>query len=91
MFNKAKEKNKSEVDSSLSRPKTRRGLNNNFQEDTKQEDTPNEQQPNVDIWRPSSALDTSEPVDPLVGLDDIQNQTSRSDDQKETRFFSIND
>ncbi|CAF3632135.1 unnamed protein product [Rotaria sordida] len=82
MFDKQNSNNKSELDSSLSRPKTRRGLQNTIENDNKQNNTSNELQTNTNIWRPSSELDRKEPVDPLIGLDDLQDQTSRSNDKK---------
>ncbi|CAF0845811.1 unnamed protein product [Adineta steineri] len=71
--------NEHELDSS-SRPKTRRGRQDTFDKDNDHEDTLIKPQPNNDIWRPSSQLDTKELIDPLIGLDDLQDQTSTSKD-----------
>lgn len=82
--------NQNEGISSSSRPKTRRGrdatLNNNEQENS----SSNKNQKNSEIWRPSSELDKKEPVDPLVGLDDLQNPSARSNEQKHSSSNSNN-
>lgn len=82
MFKIKASNNQPELDGSSSRPKTRRGLQNQIPETSNQENTNNKLQPDTDIWRPSSELDTNEPVDRLVGLEDLNDQTSRSTDQK---------
>ncbi|CAF3685342.1 unnamed protein product [Rotaria sp. Silwood1] len=89
MFKKQNSNNESEFDTSPSRPKTRRGLQNTSEKDTKQNGASNDLQKNTDIWRPSSELDQKEPVDPLIGLDDLQDQTSRSNDQKNQNLSSL--
>ncbi|CAF4885454.1 unnamed protein product, partial [Rotaria sp. Silwood2] len=76
MFKKQNSNSEPELDSSASRPKTRRGLQNTFGKDNEQDNADNESRKNTDIWRPSSELDKKEPVDPLIGLDDLQDQTS---------------
>ncbi len=75
---------KNQPNTSSSRPKTRRGLDDTFNNDTKQENPPNKDQPNTEIWRPSSGLNKKDPVDPLIGLDDLQNQTARSTEGKDS-------
>ncbi len=81
MFNK---------NSSSSRPKTRRGRDDTFDIDNEQENPTNNDQANNNVWRPSSELDKKDPVDPLIGLDDIQDQTARSNDQKKSSTISNN-
>lgn len=63
--------------SSASRPKTRRGRDDNSEESNSKTGT----QTNTDVWRPSSGL-KKDSVDPLVGLEDLQNPTARSNEQK---------
>ncbi|CAF5211287.1 unnamed protein product, partial [Rotaria magnacalcarata] len=82
MFKQKSSNNQVESDSSLSRPKTRRGLQNNSKKDNEQDNTNDKSETKPEIWRPPSELDRKEPVDPLIGLDDLQDQTSRSNDQK---------
>ncbi|CAF5117347.1 unnamed protein product [Rotaria sp. Silwood1] len=60
-----------------------------LKKDTKQNGASNDLQKNTNIWRPSSELDQKEPVDPLIGLDDLQDQTSRSNDQKNQNISSL--
>jgi len=81
MFKTKDSTNTRELDSSSSRPKTRRGRQDSLEKDNEQEDPSNKPKPNSDIWRPSSELDRKELVDPLVGLDDLQDQTTTSNDQ----------
>ena len=73
---------KTENDQSFSRSKTRRGLDDTTNNDDKQESSTNKNQANTDVWRPSSSLNKKDPVDPLVGLDDLQSQTGRSNDER---------
>ncbi|CAF3277422.1 unnamed protein product [Rotaria socialis] len=82
MFKQKSSKNQAESDSSPSRPKTRRGLQNNSKKDNEQDNTNDTSEAKPEIWRSSSELDRKEPVDPLIGLDDLQDQTSRSNDPK---------
>jgi len=81
MFKKTTSNNNDELNSSSSRPKTRRGREDTFDKDNEQENTSNKDHRNSDIWRPSSEIDKTNPVDPLIGLDDVQNQTARSNEQ----------
>jgi hypothetical protein len=81
MFNK---------NSSSSRPKTRRGREDTFDKDDEQQNPTNKGEITNDVWRPASELDKKDPVDPLIGLDDIQNQTARSNDQKNSSTTSNN-
>jgi hypothetical protein len=81
MFKKNNSEEKPELDSSSSRPKTRRGRQDTFDVD-EQGNASNKSQPDNDVWKPSSELNKKEPVDPLIGLDDLQDQTARSTDQK---------
>jgi hypothetical protein len=81
MFKTKDSTNTRELDSSSSRPKTRRGRQDSLEKDSEQEDPSNKPQSNNDIWRPSSELGRKELVDPLVGLDDLQDETARSNDQ----------
>jgi hypothetical protein len=72
----------SSSNSSPSRPKTRRGRKDNLNKTNEQGEILDKQQTNSEIWRPSSGRDKKEPVDPLIGLDDLNNQTARSNDQQ---------
>jgi hypothetical protein len=85
MFKQNTSNNKDELNSSSSRPKTRRGLDDTFHKDNEQGTISHN-----DIWRPSSEVEEKDPVDPLIGLDDIQNQTARSNEQKNSLTNSNN-
>lgn len=67
----------SENNTSALRPKTRRGRDDNAVESNPKANTQND----TDIWRPESGLKKNS-IDPLEGLDDLQNPTARSTEQK---------
>ena len=87
IFRKKDTSNKNDVDASSSRPKTRRGLEDSLDKVNEQVAQSNKPPANNDVWRPSSALNGQEPVDPLIGLDDLQDQTARSNEQKKSKYF----
>lgn len=82
--------NKGEENSSSSRPKTRRGRDDTFDKGDEQRTPSVKGETSNEVWRPSSELDKKDPVDPLVGLDDIQNPSARSNDQKDSSANSNN-
>ncbi|UJR16504.1 hypothetical protein I4U23_003406 [Adineta vaga] len=81
-FNNQGSTDKHEVmDSSLSRPKTRRGLQDSFGTNGEHRDTSTKLQPESDIWRPPSQLGGRKQVAHSSDSDDLQEETTQSSDQ----------